>query len=87
VDIDTLVTGSEADVAEQVRVAFASAPRSGGFVLTCGNAVASYVRYTNYLAMNRTARQLNGTWQWRAGGVESAVASHSASGQARLLRP
>jgi hypothetical protein len=59
VDVDTLVAGTEAEVAEEVRVAFESAPRSGGLVLTCGNSVMVGVKYPNYLAMMRAAQQLN----------------------------
>ncbi len=59
VDVDTLVAGTEAEVEEEVRVAFESAPRSGGLVLTCGNSVMVGVQHANYMAMMRAAQQLN----------------------------
>jgi hypothetical protein len=57
VDVDTLVAGTEEEVAAEVRVAFESAPREGGLVLTCGNSVMVGVKYNNYLAMLRAAKQ------------------------------
>ena len=59
VDVDTLIDGSETDVAAEVRTAFDSAPDSGGLVLTCGNSVMVGVKPNNYLAMMRAARELN----------------------------
>ncbi|MCC7447966.1 MAG: hypothetical protein IT324_11145 [Anaerolineae bacterium] len=59
VDMDTLVVGTEADVADEVRVAFDSAPREGGLVLTVGNSVMVGVQYRNYMAMMRAARIYN----------------------------
>lgn len=59
VDVDTLVAGTEAEVAEEVRVAFESAPASGGLVLTCGNSVMVGVQKANYLAMMHAAQRLN----------------------------
>jgi len=59
VDVDTLVAGSESAVTEEVRIAFESAPRSGGLVLTCGNSVMVGVQLANYLAMMRAAQSLN----------------------------
>ncbi len=63
VDVDTLVAGTAEDVAEEVRVAFESAPREGGLVLTCGNSVMVGVKYANYIAMLETARRLSATGQ------------------------
>ncbi len=63
VDVDTLVAGSEADVAEEVRVAFESAPPAGGMVLTCGNSVMVGVQHANYMAMMRAAKSLNDSRQ------------------------
>jgi len=57
VDCDTLVAGTEEQVAEQVRVAFESAPAEGGLVLTCGNSVMVGTQYRNYLAMREAARR------------------------------
>jgi uroporphyrinogen decarboxylase len=57
VDVDTLVAGSEEEVAEQVRVACESAPRDGGLVLTCGNSVMVGVKYSNYMAMLEAAKR------------------------------
>lgn len=59
VDVDTLVAGTEEEVANEVRVAFGSAPRAGGLVLTCGNSVMVGVKYQNYMAMMRAARHYN----------------------------
>jgi uroporphyrinogen decarboxylase len=56
VDNDTLVAGTEAEVAEQVRVAYESAPAKGGLVLTCGNSVMVGTQYGNYRAMRQAAR-------------------------------
>ncbi len=61
VDVDTLVAGTEEEVAEEVRVAFDCAPRAGGLVLTCGNSVMVGVKYINYMAMLAAARQLSAT--------------------------
>jgi len=57
VDMDTLCAGTEDEVSEEVRVACASAPASGGLVITCGNSVMVGVRYQNYMAQLRAARQ------------------------------
>lgn len=59
VDVDTLVAGTEEEVAEEVRVAFDAAPREGGLVLTCGNSVMVGVKYNNYMAMLNAARRLS----------------------------
>jgi hypothetical protein len=56
VDVDTLIAGSEEEVAEEVRVACESAPQAGGLVLTCGNSVMVGVKYQNYLAQLRAAK-------------------------------
>lgn len=56
VDVDTLIAGTEQNVAEQVRIACESAPPEGGLVLTCGNTVMVGVKYNNYLAMLKAAR-------------------------------
>lgn len=57
VDVDTLVAGTEEQVAEEVRIACQSAPKEGGLVLTCGNSVMVGVRYENYMAMLRAAKE------------------------------
>ena len=49
VDVDTLVAGTAEDVAEEVRVAFESAPRAGGLVLTCGNSVITAASSASFL--------------------------------------
>jgi len=59
VDMDTLVAGTEEEVANEVRVAFDSAPREGGLVLTVGNSVMVGVQHRNYMAMMRAARAYN----------------------------
>ncbi len=51
VDVDTLITGTEQEVVDQVRIACESAPPEGGLVLTCGNTVMVGVQYGHYLAM------------------------------------
>lgn len=56
VDVDTLVAGSEEEVAAEVRVACESAPQNGGLVVTCGNSVMVGVKYNNFLAQLRAAR-------------------------------
>jgi uroporphyrinogen decarboxylase len=56
VDVDTLIAGSEEEVAEEVRVACESAPQAGGLVLTCGNSVMVGVKHQNYLAQLRAAK-------------------------------
>ena len=63
VDVDTLVAGTAEEVAEEVRVAFESAPRKGGLVLTCGNSVMVGVKYANYIAMLEAARRLSAAGQ------------------------
>ncbi len=70
VDVDTLVAGAPDDVAREVEVAFASAPRTGGLVLTCGNSVMVGVQYRNYLAMLEAARRCNARWHEGAAGNE-----------------
>ncbi len=55
VDVDTLIAGTEEQVADQVRVACESAPPEGGLVLACGNTVMVGVKYGHYLAMLRAA--------------------------------
>jgi hypothetical protein len=57
VDMDTLCAGTEEEVSEEVRAACASAPDNGGLVITCGNSVMVGVRYQNYMAQLRAARQ------------------------------
>jgi hypothetical protein len=56
VDLDTLVTGTEAEVEEQVRIAIGSAPRAGGLILGAGNSVMVGVQVRNYLALTRAAQ-------------------------------
>jgi uroporphyrinogen decarboxylase len=60
VDVDTLVAGTEEQVAEEVRVACESAPQDGGLVLTCGNSVMVGVQYQNYRAMLRAVGRYGG---------------------------
>ena len=40
-------------------MAFDSAPRDGGLLLTCGNSVMVGVKYDNYMAMLDEAQRLN----------------------------
>ena len=56
VSMGALVSGTEADVAAEVKLACDSAPAAGGLVITCGNSVMVGVRYANYLAQLRAAR-------------------------------
>lgn len=56
VDVDTLIAGTEQEVAEQVRIACESAPPEGGLVLTCGNTVMVGVQYSHYLAMLKATK-------------------------------
>jgi len=56
VSMPALIRGTAEQVAEEVRVACASAPAAGGLVITCGNSVMVGVKYQNYLAQLRAAR-------------------------------
>jgi len=56
VSMPALIQGTEEQLAEEVRVACASAPAAGGLVITCGNSVMVGVKYQNYLAQLRAAR-------------------------------
>ena len=57
VSMPTLIDGTEAQVAEEVRGACDSAPAAGGLVITCANSVMVGVKYQNYLAQLRAARK------------------------------
>jgi hypothetical protein len=57
VDVDTLIAGTQQEVADQVRVACECAPPDGGLVVTCGNTVMVGVKYGHYLAMLEAARR------------------------------
>jgi len=57
-DVDTLVDGTPADVADQVRYALRYAGHRGGLVIGSGNTIAPGVKHQNFLAMIRAAHEL-----------------------------
>lgn len=57
VSMPALINGTEAEVAEEVRIACESAPATGGLVITCANSVMVGVKYRNYLAQLGAARR------------------------------
>jgi uroporphyrinogen-III decarboxylase len=57
VDVDTLVAGSQDDVAAQVRYAIEHASAGGGLVIGSGNTIMPGVRLENFTTMLRTARE------------------------------
>jgi len=57
VSMPALITGTEQDVEQEVRIACESAPEAGGLVITCANSVMVGVKYQNYLAQLRAARR------------------------------
>ena len=57
IEADTLINGSQDEVAEVVRTCLRHAAPGGGYVLTTSNSVQAGTQYENYKTMLRVARE------------------------------